>query len=161
LLRRDRCRRDFARRRLGARRAAIRSSTLHIAFAWAHAVSTAASLSQSVRGVSVALSDAHVPFSFLRCRRSQDAGVHPWCNRRAERAAAACTARRLPTAWQLAEQSEAFMLYWAAVFLVIALVAGVLGLGGVAVISKEIAWILFIVGLVLAVIAFFMGRRAP
>jgi uncharacterized membrane protein YtjA (UPF0391 family) len=67
----------------------------------------------------------------------------------------------LPTAWQLAEQSEAFMLYWAAVFLVIALVAGVLGLGGVAVISKEIAWILFLVGLVLAVIAFFLGRRAP
>jgi uncharacterized membrane protein YtjA (UPF0391 family) len=53
------------------------------------------------------------------------------------------------------------MLYWAAVFLVIALVAGVLGLGGVAFISQEIAWILFIVGLILAVISFFMGRRAP
>jgi uncharacterized membrane protein YtjA (UPF0391 family) len=98
---------------------------------------------------------------FLRYRRSQDAGVHPRCNRRAESPTAAAAARRLPRAGQLAQKSEAFMLYWAAVFLVIALVAGVLGLGGVAVISKEIAWILFIVGLVLAVIAFFMGRRAP
>lgn len=53
------------------------------------------------------------------------------------------------------------MLYWAALFLVIALVAGVLGLGGIAILSKEIAWILFVVGLILALIAFLMGRRAP
>ena len=44
------------------------------------------------------------------------------------------------------------MLYWAAIFLIIAIVAGLLGIGGVAVISKEIAWILFVVGLILAVI---------
>ena len=53
------------------------------------------------------------------------------------------------------------MLYWAVVFLVIALVAGALGLGGVAAISADIAWILFVVGLVLAVIFFFAGRRKP
>jgi uncharacterized membrane protein YtjA (UPF0391 family) len=44
------------------------------------------------------------------------------------------------------------MLYWAAVFLVIALVAGVLGFGGIAGLSSNIAWILFVVGLILAVV---------
>jgi uncharacterized membrane protein YtjA (UPF0391 family) len=53
------------------------------------------------------------------------------------------------------------MLYWAAIFLIIAVVAGLLGIGGVAVISKEIAWILFVVGLILAVITFVLGRRGP
>ncbi|MEO8631426.1 MAG: DUF1328 domain-containing protein [Betaproteobacteria bacterium] len=51
------------------------------------------------------------------------------------------------------------MLYWAAVFLIIAIVAGLLGIGGVAVISKEIAWVLFVVGIILAVVTFLMGRR--
>jgi uncharacterized membrane protein YtjA (UPF0391 family) len=50
------------------------------------------------------------------------------------------------------------MLYWAAVFLVIALVAGALGLGGVAGVSSNIAWVLFVVGLVVAVIFFLRGR---
>ncbi len=53
------------------------------------------------------------------------------------------------------------MLYWAAVFLVIALVAGLLGLGGLAVITQQMAWILFVVGLILAVIALVVGRRTP
>jgi uncharacterized membrane protein YtjA (UPF0391 family) len=53
------------------------------------------------------------------------------------------------------------MLYWAAVFLVIALVAGVLGLSGVAGVSMNIAWILFIVGLILALVFFVRGRRPP
>jgi uncharacterized membrane protein YtjA (UPF0391 family) len=53
------------------------------------------------------------------------------------------------------------MLYWAAVFLVIALVAAVLGFSGVAGISMNIAWILFIVGLIFAVVFFVMGRRPP
>jgi uncharacterized membrane protein YtjA (UPF0391 family) len=53
------------------------------------------------------------------------------------------------------------MLYWAAVFLVIALVAAVLGFSGVAGISMNIAWILFIVGLIVAVVFFVMGRRPP
>ncbi|MEO8629645.1 MAG: DUF1328 domain-containing protein [Betaproteobacteria bacterium] len=51
------------------------------------------------------------------------------------------------------------MLYWAAVFLIIAIVAGLLGVGGVAIISKEIAWVLFVVGIILAVVTFLMGRR--
>jgi uncharacterized membrane protein YtjA (UPF0391 family) len=51
------------------------------------------------------------------------------------------------------------MLYWAAVFLIIAIVAGLLGIGGVAIISKQIAWILFVVGLIFAVVTFLLGRR--
>jgi uncharacterized membrane protein YtjA (UPF0391 family) len=42
------------------------------------------------------------------------------------------------------------MLYWAMVFLLIALVAGALGIGGgVQIVSAQIAWILFVVFLVL------------
>jgi len=52
------------------------------------------------------------------------------------------------------------MLYWAAVFLIIALVAGLLGIGGVAVISQQIAWILFVIGLILALVTFLLGRRS-
>lgn len=51
------------------------------------------------------------------------------------------------------------MLYWAAVFLVIALVAAVLGFSGIAAISMNITWILFIVGLVFAIVFFVIGRR--
>jgi uncharacterized membrane protein YtjA (UPF0391 family) len=51
------------------------------------------------------------------------------------------------------------MLYWAAVFLIIALVAAVLGFGGIAGISMNIAWILFIVGLIFAIVFFVIGRR--
>ena len=53
------------------------------------------------------------------------------------------------------------MLYWAAVFLVVALIAALLGFTGIAGISMNIAWILFVVGLILAVIFFVMGRRPP
>jgi uncharacterized membrane protein YtjA (UPF0391 family) len=51
------------------------------------------------------------------------------------------------------------MFYWAAVFLVIAIVAALFGLGGVAGISQEIAWLLFVAGLILAVVSFLIGRR--
>ena len=51
------------------------------------------------------------------------------------------------------------MFTWAALFLVIAIVAGVLGMTGVAGMSMQIAWILFISGLVLAVVFFVVGRR--
>ena len=53
------------------------------------------------------------------------------------------------------------MFYWAAVFLIIAVCAAVLGLGGIAGISANIAWVLFIVGLIAAVIFFVAGRRWP
>jgi uncharacterized membrane protein YtjA (UPF0391 family) len=53
------------------------------------------------------------------------------------------------------------MLSWAAVFLIIAIIAGVLGAGGVAGMSMNIAWVLFVVGLILAVVFFVVGRRPP
>lgn len=51
------------------------------------------------------------------------------------------------------------MFYWAAIFLVVGLVAMLLGAGGVAGLSMNIAWILFVVGLILAVVFFVLGRR--
>lgn len=53
------------------------------------------------------------------------------------------------------------MIYWAAVFLVIALVAAFLGFSGIAGISMNIAWILFVVGLILAMVFCLIGRRPP
>lgn len=55
------------------------------------------------------------------------------------------------------------MLYWAAVFFVIALIAGVLGFGGIAVGAVEIAKILFFVFLVLFIVSLLAGglRRGP
>jgi len=53
------------------------------------------------------------------------------------------------------------MLSWALTFLVIALIAGVLGFGVVAGTAASIAKILFVVFLVLFVIGLIMGRRGP
>jgi uncharacterized membrane protein YtjA (UPF0391 family) len=55
------------------------------------------------------------------------------------------------------------MLYWAAVFLVIALVAALLGFGGIAGSAVGIAKILFFVFLVLFVLSLIFGglRRGP
>ena len=49
------------------------------------------------------------------------------------------------------------MLNWAAAFLVLALIAAVLGFGGVAAVSVEFAKILFIVFLVLFLVSALMG----
>ena len=51
------------------------------------------------------------------------------------------------------------MLYWTAVFFVIALIAGALGFGGLAVGAAGIAKTLFFVFLVLTVLSFLFGRR--
>ncbi len=56
---------------------------------------------------------------------------------------------------------EIAMLGWALTFLVIALIAGVLGFGVVAGTAATIAKILFVVFLVLFVIGLIMGRRGP
>ncbi|GAB5413696.1 MAG: hypothetical protein Cons2KO_12990 [Congregibacter sp.] len=50
------------------------------------------------------------------------------------------------------------MIGWAVTFLIVALIAGLLGLSGIAAAAVDIAWILFVVGLVLSVIFFIMGR---
>jgi uncharacterized membrane protein YtjA (UPF0391 family) len=56
------------------------------------------------------------------------------------------------------------MLYWAAVFFIIALIAAALGFGGIAAAAGGIAQILFYIFLVLflvALIAGLLGRRSP
>jgi uncharacterized membrane protein YtjA (UPF0391 family) len=53
------------------------------------------------------------------------------------------------------------MLYWAAVFLIIGLVAGLFGFTGLAGTAVNIAWILFVIGLILAVVFLVLGRRRP
>jgi uncharacterized membrane protein YtjA (UPF0391 family) len=50
------------------------------------------------------------------------------------------------------------MLYYALVFLVVGLLAGALGLFGVAAIATQIAWILFLIGVVLIVVHLATGR---
>jgi uncharacterized membrane protein YtjA (UPF0391 family) len=53
------------------------------------------------------------------------------------------------------------MLSWAITFLVIALIAAVLGFGVLAGTAMSIAKILFVVFLVLFVLSLVMGRRSP
>ena len=53
------------------------------------------------------------------------------------------------------------MLSWAITFLVNALIAAVLGFGGLAGTAVGIAKILFFVFIVLFIISFFMGRKTP
>jgi uncharacterized membrane protein YtjA (UPF0391 family) len=51
------------------------------------------------------------------------------------------------------------MFNWALTFLIVAIIAAVLGLTGVAGVATNIAWIFFVVGLVLALIFAVAGRR--
>jgi uncharacterized membrane protein YtjA (UPF0391 family) len=56
------------------------------------------------------------------------------------------------------------MLGWAVTFLIIALIAAVLGFGGIAAASAGIAKLLFFLFLVMCVVFFFLGwrgRRVP
>jgi uncharacterized membrane protein YtjA (UPF0391 family) len=53
------------------------------------------------------------------------------------------------------------MINLAIVFLIIAIIAALLGITGVAGIAMEMAWILFVIGIVLAIIFWVMGRRPP
>jgi uncharacterized membrane protein YtjA (UPF0391 family) len=55
---------------------------------------------------------------------------------------------------------ESVMLGWALTFLVIAIIAGVLGFGVVAGTAATIARVLFFVFLILFVVGLFMGRRS-
>jgi uncharacterized membrane protein YtjA (UPF0391 family) len=50
------------------------------------------------------------------------------------------------------------MLYYSLMFLVVGLVAGALGLLGVAAVASQIAWILFLVGVIFLVIHLVTGR---
>jgi uncharacterized membrane protein YtjA (UPF0391 family) len=50
------------------------------------------------------------------------------------------------------------MLYYALVFLIVGLIAGALGIYGVAAIASQIAWILFLVGIVLLIVHLVSAR---
>lgn len=53
------------------------------------------------------------------------------------------------------------MLSWALTFLIVGLVAAVLGFTGIAGTATHIAWILFVVGVILAIVFTVIGRRPP
>jgi len=53
------------------------------------------------------------------------------------------------------------MLGWAVTFLIVGLVAAVLGFSGIAGTAVNIAWILAVVGIVVAIVFFALGRRPP
>jgi uncharacterized membrane protein YtjA (UPF0391 family) len=53
------------------------------------------------------------------------------------------------------------MLSWAVTFLVIALIAALFGFTGIAGTAVNIAWILAVIGIILAIVFFVMGRRTP
>ena len=59
------------------------------------------------------------------------------------------------------EHKEDSMLYYALAFLLVGLVAAALGLSGVAAISTQVAYVLFIIGIVLVVIHLFRGGTPP
>jgi uncharacterized membrane protein YtjA (UPF0391 family) len=53
------------------------------------------------------------------------------------------------------------MLSWSITFLIIGLIAGVLGFSGVAGAATQIAWVLFVIFLLLFVASLLIGRRGP
>ena len=53
------------------------------------------------------------------------------------------------------------MLYYALVFLIVGLLAGALGVAGVAAVAGQIAWVLFLIGVILIVVHLATGRRPP
>ena len=52
------------------------------------------------------------------------------------------------------------MLYYALVFLIVGLVATALGAFGVAAVATQIAWLLFLIGIILLVIHLVSGGRS-
>ena len=52
------------------------------------------------------------------------------------------------------------MLHYALMFLIVGLIAGALGLIGVAQVASQIAWVLFLIGIIFGVIHIVSGRRA-
>jgi uncharacterized membrane protein YtjA (UPF0391 family) len=57
--------------------------------------------------------------------------------------------------------AEAQMFSWAVVFFIIAIVAGLFGFVGIAGTATHIAWVLFVIGLILAIVFMVLGRRPP
>lgn len=53
------------------------------------------------------------------------------------------------------------MMNWAITFLVIALIAAVLGFTGIAGVAIEIAWIVFVVGMIMSIFFFIRSSKSP
>jgi uncharacterized membrane protein YtjA (UPF0391 family) len=53
------------------------------------------------------------------------------------------------------------MLSWAVTFFIIALIAAIFGFSGIAGTAVNIAWILAVLGIILALVFMVMGRRPP
>lgn len=53
------------------------------------------------------------------------------------------------------------MLYYALVFLMVGLIAGALGLAGIAAVAGQISWILFLIGIVFLLVHLAKERDAP
>ena len=53
------------------------------------------------------------------------------------------------------------MISWAVTFLIIALIAAVLGFSGIAGTAVNLAWICAIIGIILALVFGVLGRRPP
>ena len=51
------------------------------------------------------------------------------------------------------------MISWAVTFLIVAIIAALFGFSGIAGTATNIAWILFVVGLVISIVMFLVGRR--
>jgi len=51
------------------------------------------------------------------------------------------------------------MLHYALMFLIVGLIAGALGLTGIAAVAGQIAWVLFLIGVVLLVVHMARGRH--
>jgi uncharacterized membrane protein YtjA (UPF0391 family) len=53
------------------------------------------------------------------------------------------------------------MLSWALAFFILAIVAAIFGLTGLAAGMQQIAWVLFVLFLIAAAVSFIRGRRPP
>ncbi len=53
------------------------------------------------------------------------------------------------------------MISWAITFFIIALIAAVLGFSGIAGTAVNIAWMLAVIGIILAIVFMVLGRRPP
>jgi uncharacterized membrane protein YtjA (UPF0391 family) len=56
------------------------------------------------------------------------------------------------------DKKEETVLYYALVFLIVGLVAGALGIYTVAAVASQIAWVLFLIGVVLLIVHLASGR---
>ena len=66
-----------------------------------------------------------------------------------------------PDSYVVRKEQQNTMLSWAITFLIIAIIAAILGFGGIAGTAVGIAKVLFFVFLVLFVVSLLFGRRTP